>query len=438
MSRKIVTSKIARVEGNGGIEVVIDDSSVKDLRVNIYEGPRLIEEIVKGKNMDEVLSIVPRICAICNLSHRRASLRAIESALNVTPPRKAKLFRDLMHFGEMIESHTLHVYLLALPDFFNVPSAIHLVETHGDTVVEGLKLKKFGNLLMDLAGGSRKIHGENPKVGGFGKYPSIEILNGIKNQARELLPNAVKIVDLLSTIEFNNYARSETIYISVDPPENKYDFYSDQLMVSNGKKYPAKEYMKMISERVVSHSFAKRSLHEGKPYTVGALARILNYGDRLEGKAKQLLDKYYTEEWALNPLYNNMAQAIETVYCIEKIPSIVDELIDLLKNDSEPNLISPTNDSGEGVGAVEAPRGLLIHHYSFEKGLLKKANIITPTAQNLDDIERYMRVATENMLFQKLDDEIIRQNLEILVRSYDPCISCSAHMVKLKREKNED
>lgn len=432
-SRLLTTDKIARVEGTGNIEVEIENDQVKGVKVNIFEGPRLVEEIVKGKDIDEVISIVPRICAICNLSHKLATLTAMRNATLTQPSDHAWWFGKLMHMGEMIESHTLHLYLLVLPDIFKVPSAVHLLEEHGGTVTEGLAQKKFANKIMYLAGGNRMIHGENPKVGGYGKYPSIEVLESIIVESKQRLPDAIKLVETLGTIEFPSYGSQETIFMCVDPPNNEYGFYGDYILTSTGKRVESDNYASIFTERLVPHSFAKRALHDGQPYTVGSIARIILLKDRLQGKAGELLDRYYSNDWKVNPMYNNFAQAIENVYCMEQVPVYAEQLINLLREEEIPHEVPYGRLSGRGVGTVEAPRGLLIHDYTLDNGILKSCNIMTPTAQNLDDIESHLRKATEEMIEDQLSDTDMEFNLEMLTRSYDPCISCSAHMVKIKR-----
>ena len=147
MSKKenIQIEPLARVEGHGGIKVDIKAGKIADVKVEIYEGPRLFETLVIGKTPEEDLSIVPRICAICNLSHKYASLRALEKAMGVKIPEATQEYRHLMHHGEMLESHSLHVFFLALPDFFGYDNAVAMAAEHGAVVTKALQLKKFGN-----------------------------------------------------------------------------------------------------------------------------------------------------------------------------------------------------------------------------------------------------------------------------------------------------
>lgn len=428
MSKKneIRIEPLARVEGHGGIKVEIKDNKISNVEVQVLEGPRLFEAIVVGRTPQEDLSIMPRICAICNLSHKYAALRGLEKALGVEIDSTTELYRQFMHLGEIIESHSLHIYFLALPDFLGYDNAFLMAEKYRDIVTNALKLKKFGNKIMQMIGG-RMIHGENPIIGGFGKLPTSEALNKIKEEALELLPFAIETIDLFAGLEIPDHMEKETQFLCCKPPHEGYDFYGNEFITSDGKDYPVENYRSIISERVVSHSFAKRGQYKGKPFTVGALARILLLGDRLRGKAREAHQKLVNERWYRNPLFNNHAQAIEQVYLLQRIPKIINEIL----NSPKSKVVKPTNNTGAGTGAVEAPRGTLIHHYKVKDGLISAADIITPTVMFLDDIEEFIRISG-NRLLAINQKEKIEFEFEKIVRAYDPCISCSSHTVEVK------
>ncbi|MDH4212304.1 MAG: Ni/Fe hydrogenase subunit alpha [Candidatus Thorarchaeota archaeon] len=416
---------LARVEGHGGIKVEIENNKVSNVEVQVLEGPRLFETLVVGKTPQEDLSIVPRICAICNLSHKYAALRGLEKAVGVKVDSGTKLYRQLMHHGEMIESHSLHIYFLALPDFLGYDNAVAMADKYGAVVTKALQLKKFGNKIMRMMGG-RMIHGENPILGGFGKLPTKEELIEVKKEAIELLPFAVETIDLLAGLEIPAHMERETQFLCCKPPHDDYDYYGDVLITSDGSEYSADDYKSAIKERVVSHSFAKRGRYNNKPFTVGALARILLLGTRLTDKAGEARDKLINERWHRNPIFNNHAQAIEQVFSLESIPKIVDELLAGAKS----KVAKSTQATGSGTGAVEAPRGTLIHHYDVKEGLITAADFITPTAMFLDDIEEFIRTSGDTLLSEKRMDNI-ELEFEKIARAYDPCISCSAHLVKV-------
>ncbi|MFW9888707.1 MAG: Ni/Fe hydrogenase subunit alpha [Candidatus Thorarchaeota archaeon] len=417
---------LARVEGNGGIRVEISDNKISNVEVQILEGPRLFETLVIGKTPEENLSLVPRICAICNLSHKYASLRALEKALDVEAPEITNIFRHLMHHGEILESHSLHLYFLALPDFFGFDNAVEMAADHGPVVTKALEMKAFGNKVMRMMGG-RMIHGENPILGGFGRLPDKKTLLQIKEEARGLLPFAIDTIDILAELEIPDHMERDTQFLCCKPPHDGYDYYGDVLITSDGSEHQAENYKNVIEERVVSHSFAKRSLYKGKPFSVGALARVLLLGNRLSGKARRAYERLYSDRWHRNPLYNNFAQAIEQIFSLESIIGAIDRLIDI----DPPRLAKPQRNSGVGTGAVEAPRGTLIHHYEIKDGKTAYADYITPTAMFLDDIEAFIQKSGEELLSQGKTENIELQ-FEMIARAYDPCISCSAHLVTVE------
>ncbi|HHE37973.1 MAG TPA: Ni/Fe hydrogenase subunit alpha [Candidatus Cloacimonetes bacterium] len=424
--KKVIVDHLARVEGDGGIYVELDGEELKKVEVKIFEGPRLIEALAIGKLPEEVVSFTPRICAICTVSHKNASIRAIEKALNFQEQEKTHYLRELMHLGEIIESHSLHIFALALPDYFGYPNVIAMADKHKDIVIKALTLKKFGNKIMQVING-KFIHGENATIGGFGKFPSNDDLLEIKKEAKESILFMSVAMDIIGELELPDHLEEETIFACCNPENNKFGFWGDEIIFSNGTTISCRKYKENLVERVVPHSFAKRSLYKDKPFTVGALARLNCIGDRLKGKAAEYFNKYKNERWLKNPLYNNLAQAIEIIYCLEQILKLVDILLKL----PNPEFEKPKKTKGRGVGTVEAPRGLLVHDYSFNKGYVTEANIITPTAYNLDDIEKYIGNSALNLNKQGYSEDKIAFELEKIVRAYDPCISCATHLVNV-------
>ncbi len=426
--RELNVEALARVEGDGGITVTLDGKKVKNVTLDVHEGPRLIEQLVKGLTPADDLNVIPRICAICTLSHRYAAIRGLEKALGIVPPEKAQLTRELMMLGENVESNSLHTFLLALPDFLGYPSAVAMLNDYGDDVKRALRLKKFGNHVMAVTSG-RIVHGENPILGGFGRYPSRKELEEIKLKAHELVPDAIRDVELFASLDYPKYSEADMVFMSVNAPKKQYGFAGESILISNGKEANVEDYKKLTNERVVSHSFAKRSLYQDRTFTVGANARMINMGKRLDGQAADLFKQHFDERWTKNPLLNNLAQAIEMLWSLEHIPDMADKVASM----ENPPIEKPTKENGTGTGAVEAPRGTLYHHYEIKNGLIDVADIITPTAQNLDDIEKHMKLAAEKMLAEEKSDEEVRLGLEMVARAYDPCISCATHLVTLKR-----
>ena len=424
--KKISVDHLARVEGNGGISATIDGKVVSDVKFSIYEGPRLIEKLTIGLTPEEDVSMSPRICAICTLSHKNAVLRSMENALNIKIHPKSYLCRELMHMGEMVESHSLHTYYLSLPDYLGYPNAIAMASDFELEVKIALEMKHFANHIMKVLSG-RYIHGENPIIGGFGTFPSRDELIFIKNRAIQFMPFVKKTVDLFCTLDYPDVPEKETIYACCEPGNSNYGFWGDEILLSTGEKFFRDDYQKLTNEFVVSHSYCKRSRYKGKPYSVGALARVNNLGERFKGETGKMYKKYFNKRWHVNPLFHNAAQALEISYCFERIPELVDEI---LKYEEDPKAVKYTAKSGKGTGLVEAPRGLLIHHHEITDGRVSLVDIITPTAQNAEDIERYCQIAAQKLLDSGKEDKI-KERMELVVRAFDPCISCSAHMAEV-------
>lgn len=406
-----------RVEGNGGAEIIIENGDVKEVRVKIFEGPRFFELLTLGRNYWDVPDLEARICAICYLTHSVASVRGIERALNVRPTKEIELLRELGLLGELMESHALHLYLLVAPDLFGYPDALRMASKHGEIVKEGITLKAFGNHIRELIGG-REIHGINIKPGGFGRYPTPEELERVEKQSEALIRFARRAVGIFASQE--PFGARVKYHVATD------DYLvGEKLIASDGDSF---DYREKIEERSLPYSFAKQSLYKGEIFMVGALPRLMLKSEKLTPMAKKLFEDHreLLEQGYVS--LNNLAQAIELVYALERAKEITGELLDMgISGENVPVEVQ----EGEGIGYVEAPRGVLVHHYRIDgKGNIAYSNIITPTAFNhammelslYDEAKRNYGVLGESSFIQRLEET---------VRAFDPCISCSVHVVKL-------
>jgi len=427
MSKEIVIEHLTRVEGHGGIEVTVEGKKVKDVKMNIFEGPRFFEAFIEGVKYDKVPDVMRRICAICTAAHNLASIRAIEKAFKVEVTSQTNLLRDLLIHGEMVESHALHVYMLALPDYLGYPDAISMVDKYAKEVKAALQLKKAGNMVHNILGG-REVHGMNERIGGFPTIPKEEDLLTIKKAMKGSKATAELAVKLLTSLDIPDFAQSENTLMALDPGK-KFGYIGDYVLISNGERRKVEEYRELTNEKVVKYSHAKHSSYKGFPFMVGALPRVLLCKDKLYGTAKELFKEHKDKLDPRNSLNNNLAQAIELVHSVDRCIEDIDELVSNGLEKEELVEIEPRKSSG--VGAVEAPRGILYHDYSFdEKGCITKANVITPTALNCANIEKDFRVAVERLVAERKEN--LEQPLELIARAYDPCISCSVHLVKVK------
>ncbi|MCS7139300.1 MAG: Ni/Fe hydrogenase subunit alpha [Candidatus Nezhaarchaeota archaeon] len=428
MAKEIVVEHLARVEGHGTIRVLVEDRKVKDVKFEIYEGPRFIEKILVGRRCYEAPDIVARICSICPEPHQVAAVTAIEKALGVTISWQTKMLRELQLLADVISSHALHLYLLSLPDYLGYPDALSMIDKYGREVKLGLQLKRAGNLLKEVISG-RPIHGCTVKPGGYTRIPPAEELENLIKPLEESMEGAKLAVKLFSSIDYPETPRHDNIFMAIDPGEH-YGFMGDYVLTSTGERYPVDRYKELTNEVTVPHSSAKHSTYKGYPFMVGALPRMMLNKSKLKGQALDMLKDVESKLDAANPLTNNLAQALETVYAVERSIEIINELLSKGLKPEEP--IVAKSRRGSGAGGVEAPRGTLYHYYELDdEGRIVKADIVTPTAQNVVNMEKYIRLSAERLLAK--GEEKLEPLLEMIVRAYDPCISCSVHMVNVVR-----
>jgi len=425
--REILVEHLARVEGHGNIEVVIEGDSVKRAVLRIYEGPRFFERILIGKSYYEVPDITARICSICPDPYQVASSRAIEKAMGIKVDRQVEALRELQLISDVIHSHALHLFFLALPDFLGYKDAIGMAAQHPETVKLGLRVKRAGNAIKEVITG-RTVHGVVTKPGGYTKVPRAEDLERLSEQLESSIDGAREAVSVFSSLEMPDYASDDNLYIAVDPGEH-YGYSGDYLLVSDGTRHPVENYMNLTNEVTVEHSSAKHSSYKGSSFMTGALARLLLNGRKLYGEAKDSYESLKDRVDPRNPFSNNIAQAIELLYSVQRAVDIIDGLLDEGIKDELMVEVKPR--AGEGVAVVEAPRGLLYHHYKLDdEGRVVFANLVTPTAQNAANMDKYLRIAVRNL--KDLRDDELKFKLEMLVRAYDPCISCSVHLTRIR------
>lgn len=429
MSRTITIDHVARVEGHGGITVVLDGDRVERVEFAIFEGIRLFEGLLRGRDVLEVPGIVSRICAICSHNHAITAVEALERALGVDPTPQTMLLRDLAFQGAAIESHALHAFVLALPDFVNHESVITLAGTHPEVVRLALNLKKLGNTIQEVTGG-RAVHPVNYVVGGFGRLPSQEDLVRLRDLLERGIEDCQRAIEFLSGVPLPEFPREDLEFAAL-VPRDAFFFFGRTIRHSDGTAMPVEDYRRFTAERTVPHSHAKHSRWQGRPFMVGAQARLALNGDRIGGLARDAWERLRFDPRCGNVLANSIAQVIEIVFSVQRALAIVTRL---LQEGVVPEPPVPfERKAGAGVAATEVPRGTLYHAYELDaSGRVVAADVITPTAQNLAHAEGRMRTVVEGSV-GLLDDATLKHRLEMVARAYDPCISCSVHVVRTGR-----
>jgi len=426
MSERIEVHHVTRVEGHGNIVVEISDGQLKECRFDVIETPRFFEAMLRGRPYQEASHITSRICGICATGHATTSLRATEKALGVELSDQTKLLRKLTFHGEMLDSHVLHTYMLVAPDFLGVGSVIPLATTHREVVLRALRMKKLaGDICATVTG--RHTHPIAMTVGGFTYFPKVSDLKALRQRLVAGRADVKATVELFASLPWPKFER-DTEYISLSKPD-EYAFIDGEILSSDGDRLPIEDYQKVTNEYLVEHSSAKFTRHNRKSYMVGALARFNNNFEQLHPSAKEAAQALNIKPKVTNPFLNTAAQVVEIVHCVEDAINIIDQLLERGISTEKPAPVNLTNSNG--VGACEVPRGILFHHYWIgEDGNLSGANCIIPTNQNIANLEEDMRALVPQILDKSVEE--IRLSLEMLVRAYDPCISCSVHVLKIE------
>jgi sulfhydrogenase subunit alpha len=422
-SKTIKVDYLARVEGEGALDLEIADGRVTSARLRIFEPPRFFEAFLRGRGYTELPDIVARICGICPIAYQMGSIQAVENAFGAAVDGQIRALRRLIYCGEWISSHTLHIAMLHAPDFLGLPDAIHMARDHGDLVRNALALKKSGNELMRLLGG-REIHPVGMKPGGFFRVPTRAGLAPVAEMLKRSRDIAVELTRWTAGLPFPDFEQDYEFVALRHPGE--YPLNEGRLVSSRGIDIPIQDYENEFEERHVEHSTALHSVIKRRgAYQVGPLARYALNSDRLPEHVQGLAREAGLGSVCRNPFKSIIVRAVETVYACEEALRIIGEY-------EPPAAPAVTLMPGEGTGfgCTEAPRGICWHRYEFEgDGTIRRARIVPPTSQNQPSIESDLAALAGGMV-DSPDDEI-RHRCEQAIRNYDPCISCSTHFLKL-------
>ncbi len=427
MNTKIEVPELARVEGEGGLYIALDNGEVAEIRLDIYEPPRFFEGFLRDRYLQEVPDMTARICGICPVAYQMSSAYALEKAVGCKVTSEVRALRRLMYCGEYIESHVLHIYMLQAPDLLGHPSALSLAAVAPEAVKTALRMKKIGNQILRVIGG-RSVHPVSVCVGGFYRWPELQAIQDLLPELEWGLQAAKETVRWANTLP---YPEMEVDYefVAISLPD-EYAIIEGDVLSSVRGSIPVEEFEQVYPELHVPHANALHSLtKDGTPYMVGPLARLnLNHA-QLGPAAQASMAEIGLELPIRNPYKALLARAIETVDAFELA-------IELVKNwaPSGPSKAELKLKAGSGCAATEAPRGLLFHSYAIDNGgFIQKAHIMPPTAQNLARIEADL-AALVPLIVDKPHAEATLA-CEHLIRSYDPCISCATHFLKLEIER---
>ena len=436
---------LARVEGEGGMDIRIRDGVVESVALNIFEPPRFYEAFLRGRRWTEPPDITARICGICPVAYQSAACAALESICGVAVPDHVRLMRRLLYCGEWIESHTLHVYLLHAPDFLGYDGAIEMAGDHPAVVERALRLKKAGNDLMALVGG-RAVHPVNVKVGGFYRLPTWDEISAFRPTLQRAFEDALETVRLVATFDFPDFEQ-DVDYLALRS-RHGYSIESGDPVTTGGLSFPVADFPRHISEHHVAHSNALHAVLDGKPYLVGPLARYLvayasgrkDIKEQVDGALKAL-DVPITA--LFSTLGRTAARGLECQWAAHKMKQYYDELIanikagDLTTANVEKWEPSTWPTEAKGAGPCEAPRGALAHWIKIKNTRIDLYQCVVPTTWNAGPRDAKGQIGAYEAALLNTPMAKPEQPVEILrtIHSFDPCLACATHVMSPEGEE---
>ncbi len=459
--KNIEIGPVSRIEGHGKVTVQIDDSgNVTDAHFHVME-IRGFEKFLEGAAVEEAPRITPRICGVCQTAHHIAAAKATDQVFGLEPPETAKKLRELMLLGQYIHSHSLHFYFLAGPDLVMGPESdpamrnvLGILKTNPELGMMAIKTRKIGQEITGIVGGKpispvTAIPGGQSR--GITSEQQADLLAKAKN-AVELVGQGFEVAKPL----FTKYAEAiellgpvETHFGALTKNGGDISFYDGDVKVIDAAGNPVHEfapidYLDYIEEKVQPWSYMKFpylkqiGFPEGN-YRVGAMAR-LNVIDNIPTEKASELFAEYKENFGLaqNPLVYHYARLIELMYASERAVQLLEDdsitgtdirqpLTEKLMTKDEAKESSETR---RGVGMIEATRGILIHDYETDAaGFITRANLIVSTGQNNLAMDIGVRETAKKLIHGEEVSEGLRNQLEMVIRAYDPCLSCATHAI---------
>jgi NAD-reducing hydrogenase large subunit len=450
-TQKITIEPVTRIEGHAKVTIHLDDRGKVEhayFHVNEFRG---FEKFCEGRMYFEMPSITPRICGICPVSHHLAAAKACDELVGSPPPRPASLLRDLMHMGQIIQSHGMHFFELAGPDLLlgfdadpAVRNVVGLIQENPDVAVKAVRLRKFGQEIIRTLGG-RKIHPNFAVPGGVNKALKPAERDAILADADEAIETTQLGIAVMkdwaenNQEDINKFAVFPSGYFGLVTDEGGLELYDGEcrLIDSKGKRleqFEGRDYLDYIAEHVEDWSYLKFPYYKkmGWPdgvYRVGPLGR-LDVAEKIDTPlANEELEVFKGLNGGKpveNTLYFHYARLVETLFAIERVKVLLDDP-DILSTD----ILNTHRDyKGEGVGVIEAPRGTLFHHYWADaQGQLERVNLIVATGHNNWAMSKAVDSVAKTYINENGSEirEGLLNRVEAAIRAHDPCLSCSTH-----------
>ncbi|MBC7108030.1 MAG: Ni/Fe hydrogenase subunit alpha [Methanomassiliicoccales archaeon] len=463
--KRITIDPITRLEGHGKIEIFLDDNG--NVKNAYWQVPELrgFEKFCIGRSVDEMNKLTARLCGVCPGAHHMASTKALDAVYDADPPSAAKKLRELFYSAHYVHSHIAHFYALAAPDFVLGPAApagkrniLGVVDAVGLEIGGAvIRHRSYAQKIQEMLGG-KATHPVCGIPGGMSKPISEDERKEIEKMAKscvefskftcQLFENVVlKNKDYLSIITDPNIFYNETNYVGLVDKNNKINFYDGVLRAIDPKgneiaKFDPKDYLEYIGEHVEPWSYEKfcflkkigwKGLVDGPDsgvYRVAPLARInvsSGFATPLAQAEYEKMIGFFRDAGVKGPIHHTQAyhwaRVIELLYASERLLELAQD-----PEITSKDIKTKTKTPGEGVGCVEAPRGVLIHHYvSDENGIVQNVNLIVGTTNNNAPINISVAKAAKALIKNWEVSPGLLNMIEMAYRAYDPCNSCATH-----------
>jgi len=368
----ITIENLSKIEGHADLHVRVLNDKVKDVRLMIAENRRFYEQAVENNEIEMAPQLLSRICGTCSIAHEMCSIKSIEQALNMVPSQQTSTLRELAMYGLMIRDHGLHLGFFSLPDLMGKDSILDFDENNEKEhklIHDIFDIKQAGNDLSTLVVG-RAVHGIFATVGGFTSFPEKEKVSQVVRSLNEVRWKAMNLVDIFS--EWDQSLKSESEFASLT--NSDFSFLNGDVLVE-GRRIVEKDYVNHLNEFVIPYSTSKGYEFEGKVLMVGALARINQNKKSLHSDTRNDIKTSMFPSY--NVFHNNLAQAIEIVHSIDSSLEILEGT-----DFKQEEIVEPDSREGEGVGIIEAPRGLLHHYVKIKNSKVVGSKVIVPTSHD--------------------------------------------------------
>jgi len=421
----ITFESISKIEGHAGIDIKVRRGRVEDVRLKISENKRFYTQAIRGKPFNNIPQLVSRICGTCSIAHLLCCTHAVENALGIERSEQTMALRKLAMYGANIRDHAMHLFFFALPDIVGKESVLDFKgEREEELLRKAFRIKGVGNRMSKLIAG-RAVHAINIQLGGFSKVPTGDEAKEMAEELRGIREDALSFLELFASCPPFFFERTTNF---VCTRADDFSYSGVEIITSMGTCIPEENYFDHLYRVVIPYSQATGFEFEGRDYMVGALARMNLNRNALHRDTRRDCAEWLRLFPSRNICYNNLAQLIEVVHAI-------DHSIELLEGAEFRQEPLPKIEPREAVGtdAIEAPRGTLFYSLRVgADGKVRDGTLVIPTQQNQVCMALDIKKLVEDKLAEGRGREEIERMMEMLIRAYDPCMSCASHFLRVR------